>query len=59
MKLFLIPSRLYSKLSDMRTAVDLVKEYGGRVVGIAPFNMGFVVETSDVIADNLCFVAWN
>lgn len=58
MELFLVSGKMYPSLREMRAALDLVKENGGKVKGIAPFNMGFIVETTPEIAYCLNFILW-
>lgn len=46
MHICLVHPRHYSSLSDMKAALDLIKEDGGKVLHIAPILGGFVVEAT-------------
>jgi len=52
---FLLPQQ---SLKDMKAAIDLIKEAGGRVLHLAPVIGGFVVETTNQIADALGLIPW-
>lgn len=55
MNIYLLPRQ---NLKDMKAAIDLVKEAGGRVLHLAPIIGGFVLETTSTIADALGLIPW-
>jgi len=59
MKLFLVAKEFFPSLLDLKAALDLIKEAGGRVAGLAPWNLGFIVETTPEVAKGLDLIYWN
>lgn len=47
-------------LKDAKAAIDLIKESGGKVLGMAPKFMGGVIcSASEEIGDALRLITWN
>lgn len=55
MNTYLLPRQ---DLRDMKAAIELVKESGGRALHIAPIIGGWVLETTSTIADALGLIPW-
>ena len=55
MEIFLLPS---GDLRDMRAAVELIKEFGGRALHPAPIVGGLVVEAPACVVDICNLIPW-
>ena len=58
MKLFLVSSQSFPVIKDLKAAIDIIKEHGGIVKGLAPSNMGFIVEVLPDVAEKLNLIEW-
>lgn len=59
MHICLVHPRHFPTLADMRAAIELIKEEGGKVLHVAPVIGGFVVEASANCKINLGLPDWN
>jgi hypothetical protein len=50
------PSLVGGQLGDFKVALELIKEFNGKVIGPAPMMMGMVVECKPDIANALGLV---